>query len=112
MNMYLISTNIILTSLLGFHVHPHTFVCFQGLSYIHNGALKAHGNLKSSNCVVDGRFVVKLTDFGLPDWHRGPHKQAKGETKDIHNLFDTKNRTIHTFDGISLYYQCIIVDTT
>ena len=24
-----------------------------------------HGNMKSSNCVVDSRFVLKLTDFGL-----------------------------------------------
>lgn len=24
-----------------------------------------HGNLKSSNCVVDSRFILKITDFGL-----------------------------------------------
>ena len=37
----------------------------KGLSYLHLGALMCHGNMKSSNCVVDSRFVLKLTDFGL-----------------------------------------------
>ena len=37
----------------------------KGLRYIHTSDMKFHGNLKSSNCVVDSRFVLKLTDFGL-----------------------------------------------
>ncbi|XP_070537042.1 LOW QUALITY PROTEIN: atrial natriuretic peptide receptor 1-like [Ptychodera flava] len=39
-------------------------VC-KGLEYLQNCFLRCHGNLKSSNCVVDSRFVLKLTDFGL-----------------------------------------------
>ena len=37
----------------------------QGMAFIHGSELRVHGNLKSSNCVVDGRFVLKITDFGL-----------------------------------------------
>lgn len=37
----------------------------KGLSFIHASEIAFHGNLKSSNCVVDSRFVLKLTDFGL-----------------------------------------------
>jgi serine/threonine protein kinase len=37
----------------------------QGLSYLHSSDIRSHGNLKSTNCVVDGRFVLKITDFGL-----------------------------------------------
>lgn len=37
----------------------------QGMAYIHASEIRAHGNLKSSNCVVDSRFVLKITDFGL-----------------------------------------------
>jgi len=37
----------------------------KGMAFIHSSELKAHGNLKSSNCVVDSRFVLKVTDFGL-----------------------------------------------
>ncbi|RWS01832.1 atrial natriuretic peptide receptor 1-like isoform X3, partial [Dinothrombium tinctorium] len=37
----------------------------KGMSYLHSSDIKSHGNLKSSNCVVDSRFVLKITDFGL-----------------------------------------------
>ena len=39
----------------------------KGMAFIHDSELRVHGNLKSSNCVVDSRFVLKLTDFGLHD---------------------------------------------
>lgn len=45
----------------------------RGMHFIHNTDIKSHGNLKSSNCVVDSRFVLKITDFGLQSlrytWH-------------------------------------------
>lgn len=37
-----------------------------GLIHLHSSPIQYHGRLKSSNCVIDNRFVVKLTDFGLP----------------------------------------------
>lgn len=36
------------------------------MRYIHHSPIKYHGNLKSRNCIVDSRWVLKLTDFGLP----------------------------------------------
>lgn len=33
--------------------------------FLHNSVLVSHGKLKSSNCVVDKRFVLKITDYGL-----------------------------------------------
>ncbi|XP_055336545.1 atrial natriuretic peptide receptor 1-like [Paramacrobiotus metropolitanus] len=36
----------------------------KGMNYIHGSELRTHGNLKSSNCVVDSRFVLKITDYG------------------------------------------------
>lgn len=35
------------------------------MKFIHKSPIKFHGNLKSSNCVVDSRWSLKLTDFGL-----------------------------------------------
>lgn len=35
------------------------------MQYLHNTSVHSHGRLKSSNCVVDSRFVLKITDFGL-----------------------------------------------
>ncbi|XP_050066957.1 atrial natriuretic peptide receptor 1 isoform X3 [Aphis gossypii] len=37
----------------------------KGMCYLHNSELRSHGGLKSSNCVVDSRFVLKIADFGL-----------------------------------------------
>uniref|UniRef100_A0AAR2LYV4 Guanylate cyclase n=1 Tax=Pygocentrus nattereri TaxID=42514 RepID=A0AAR2LYV4_PYGNA len=36
----------------------------KGLSYLHTSNIGMHGRLKSTNCVVDNRMVVKITDFG------------------------------------------------
>uniref|UniRef100_A0A8C6FT39 guanylate cyclase n=1 Tax=Moschus moschiferus TaxID=68415 RepID=A0A8C6FT39_MOSMO len=35
-----------------------------GMSYLHSSKTEVHGRLKSTNCVVDSRMVVKITDFG------------------------------------------------
>ncbi|KJH46342.1 hypothetical protein DICVIV_07584 [Dictyocaulus viviparus] len=41
----------------------------KGLYFLHNSEIRSHGRLKSSNCVVDSRFVLKVTDFGLHGLH-------------------------------------------
>nr|XP_057909724.1 atrial natriuretic peptide receptor 1 isoform X2 [Doryrhamphus excisus] len=37
----------------------------KGMVFLHNSVILSHGKLKSSNCVVDNRFVLKITDYGL-----------------------------------------------
>ncbi|XP_041843652.1 atrial natriuretic peptide receptor 1-like isoform X2 [Melanotaenia boesemani] len=37
----------------------------KGMVFLHNSVMLSHGKLKSSNCVVDNRFVLKITDYGL-----------------------------------------------
>ncbi|XP_060773170.1 atrial natriuretic peptide receptor 1 [Neoarius graeffei] len=39
----------------------------KGMDYLHCSPLHSHGRLSSSNCVVDSRFVLKVTDFGLSE---------------------------------------------
>lgn len=41
-------------------------MCFflQGMKYLHHRDFP-HGRLKSRNCIVDGRFVLKITDYGF-----------------------------------------------
>lgn len=36
------------------------------MEYLSGSALKYHGRLSSTNCVIDSRFMLKLTDFGIP----------------------------------------------
>nr|XP_048284486.1 retinal guanylyl cyclase 2 [Myodes glareolus] len=38
----------------------------KGMKYLHHRKF-IHGRLKSRNCVVDGRFVLKVTDYGFND---------------------------------------------
>ncbi|BFZ18932.1 hypothetical protein BsWGS_21971 [Bradybaena similaris] len=44
----------------------------RGMEYIHKSALRSHGNLKSSNCVIDSRWVLKITDFGAITSYKKP----------------------------------------
>lgn len=37
----------------------------KGLIYLHDSQIGSHGNLRSSNCLVDSRWVCQITDFGL-----------------------------------------------
>lgn len=41
----------------------------EGMMFIHSSLLEYHGHLKSTNCVVDGRFMVKITDYGMRSLH-------------------------------------------
>eukprot|EP00794_Sanderia_malayensis_P009042 gene9042-10009_t len=52
----------------------------KGMDYLHMSDIRSHGNLKSSNCVIDSRWVLKITDFGL---HRF---KGKPDHRNIHSL--------------------------
>ena len=45
--------------------HKKSRLVFQGLSFLHQSQLGVHGTLKSSNCLIDSRWVCKVCDFGL-----------------------------------------------
>ncbi|XP_077170514.1 retinal guanylyl cyclase 1 isoform X2 [Paroedura picta] len=55
----------------------------KGMKYLHHREV-VHGRLKSRNCVVDGRFVLKVTDHGynqLLESQRIPRDKPKAEDR-------------------------------
>lgn len=49
------------------------------MAYLHSTEIKSHGTLKSSNCVVDGRWVLKITDYGLTKFKANQAEREEGD---------------------------------
>jgi len=43
----------------------------RGMMYLQNTDIGSHGRLKSSNCLVDNRWTIKLSDYGLKSFKSG-----------------------------------------
>ena len=59
---------------------------FQGMIFIHDSEIGVHGNLKSSNCVVDSKWVLMVTDFGL---HQLVNERS-GSGSDLKKYYERK----------------------
>lgn len=69
----------------------------EGMLYLHNSPIVYHGHLKSTNLLIDGRFTVKIADYGLRC------VQEKVKTSDVTNprhLFWTAPEHLRTRDPI------------
>lgn len=70
--------------------HYIPVLSLQGMKYLHHRDFP-HGRLKSRNCVVDGRFVLKITDYGFNElleaqkapYEPGPPEGSYEETQRI-----------------------------
>lgn len=60
----------------------------RGMRYLHASPLRVHGSLTSRNCVVDARWVLKITDYGLQTFKdnqgiASPQRTAKGNIRQL-----------------------------
>ncbi|CAI9730997.1 speract receptor-like [Octopus vulgaris] len=62
-----------------------------GMEYLHDKSeIKSHGRLKSSNCLVDKRWTVRLSGFGAPSLRYGSYRIPESEEMvDLKDLFWT-----------------------
>ncbi|KAG7202068.1 hypothetical protein KM043_004743 [Ampulex compressa] len=58
----------------------------RGMIYLHESVVKFHGSLSTSNCLVDSRWVVKLSDFGLHEFKRDAECEPCDVMKKYHGL--------------------------
>ena len=66
------------------------------MKYLHNTAVRFHGNLTSSRCVIDSHWVVKITDWGLHAFKAGQEKVNVNPKKVYTGTFSGK-RTLRCF---------------
>lgn len=52
----------------------------RGMKYLHSSPLRVHGSLSSRNCVVDARWVLKVTDYGLHQFYEAQGVQTPSKT--------------------------------
>ena len=60
------------------------------MKYLHNTAVRFHGNLTSSRCVIDSHWVVKITDWGLHAFKAGQEKVNVNPKKVYTGTFSRK----------------------
>lgn len=58
--------------------------------FLHDSPIKVHGSLHSGNCLVDSRWVVKLSDFGLYEFKKGSKTCMSNDPVLIKETFTSK----------------------
>ncbi|GAB6021265.1 hypothetical protein CHUAL_003879 [Chamberlinius hualienensis] len=58
----------------------------RGMIYLHDSEIMYHGNLRSSNCLVDSRWALQIADFGLHEF-KASHDRNGSQTIDRNLLW-------------------------
>ena len=86
------------------------FYCFQkGMLYLHNNTpIGVHGNLKSTNCVIDSRWVCKITDIGLFKFKEGQEVDIEvGEEQKYNSMLSPCIVMLHPY--IAMLHPYIVM---
>lgn len=63
----------------------------RGMRYLHSSSLRIHGSLTSRNCVVDARWVLKVTDYGINQFYEAQGVPLSPKTSKRMYLLQLKN---------------------
>ena len=69
--------------------------------FLHSSEIRSHGNLKSSNCLIDSQWVLKITDYGLPTFR----SKARRNSNSDNMLFEGSDNYNDLHCQITLYHR-------
>ncbi|KAL3100669.1 hypothetical protein niasHT_020948 [Heterodera trifolii] len=61
----------------GFFIYSLVRDVAEGLRFLHASSIGWHGNLRSTNCLIDDRWQIKLSEFGLRFFRAHEKREAK-----------------------------------
>ena len=79
------------------------FLLLKGMKYLHKTEIKSHGNLKSANCVVDSRWVLKITDFGIQTVRKLPEAPDNKSTEQ-----NRRSKSCLNFVSVAMGYHLLL----
>ena len=59
------------------------------MTHLHNSSLVSHGNLTSHTCLIDGRFTLKVADYGLPYFRKTIDLQPPRPNETVERSYET-----------------------
>ncbi|XP_066277279.1 atrial natriuretic peptide receptor 1-like isoform X3 [Branchiostoma lanceolatum] len=75
----------------------------KGMEYIHQSIIKYHGKLKSTKCVLDQRWVVKITDYGLKEFKFGADVLEEPKEQEAKKMLWTAPEILRNSRSIANY---------
>ncbi|XP_053387554.1 atrial natriuretic peptide receptor 1-like isoform X6 [Mercenaria mercenaria] len=70
----------------------------RAMAYLCASDIRSHGALKSTNCVVDSRFVLKIADFGLHDLRGQDEEVPEGSYAHYRSLLWTAPELLRVYN--------------
>jgi guanylate cyclase len=73
------------------------------LSFLHQTVIGSHGRLKSSNCLIDSRWILKIADYGLRAFKQSMQPLRTDTENDSRNLMWTAPELLRLHHAMPVY---------
>jgi guanylate cyclase len=71
------------------------FDAIKGLIFLHDSEIGCHGNLRTSNCLIDSRWCLKIADFGLNEFKSGEGYGKMRRERELKHLLTKAPELFH-----------------